>query len=147
MGQGNVNEMPGTGQERLAQDRLKAEREAQFAILAAAITAAVRAAMERWMDAVSPAPRGALDLTTLQAEQAAGSAGTFPLEALSDNRLAYRVSEIQQMLGTKSNLAYDLIRTGKAPQRAGRQVPVSAQERPGRIPGGRLVVCENRPKP
>jgi excisionase family DNA binding protein len=96
-----------------AQDRLKAEREAQAAILAAAITAAVQAAMEQWMHADLPAAQGALDRTTVQVVQTVDNAGSPLLAALPANRLAFRVSEVQEILGIGRNLAYDLIKSGK----------------------------------
>jgi excisionase family DNA binding protein len=96
-----------------AQDRLKPEREAQAAILAAAIAAAVQAAMEPWMHADPRAAQDVLDRTTVQTVQTADGAGSPVPAALPANRLAYRVSEIQEALGIGRNLAYDLINSGR----------------------------------
>jgi excisionase family DNA binding protein len=115
-----------------AQDRLKPERGAQAAILAAAIAAAVQAAMELWMHAESPGAQGVVDRTTAQAVQMADSAGSPVPAALPAKRLAYRVSEIQEALGIGRNLAYDLIKSGQLGHiKAGKAVlvPASALER------------------
>jgi excisionase family DNA binding protein len=96
-----------------AQDRLKDERETQFAILAAAIAAAVQAAMENWMHTESPAGQGVLDQSTVQAVQAANSAGSPLLAALPANRVAFRVSQIQEILGIGRDQAYTLVNSGR----------------------------------
>jgi excisionase family DNA binding protein len=116
---------------RSAQDRLKAEREAESAILAAAIAAAVAAAMEHWMKAESSAAQGVLDRDAAQTMPTADSAGVLSA-ALPANRLAYRVSDVMDALGIGRNLVYDLINSGQLKHvKAGRAtlVPRSALEK------------------